>query len=67
MRAQGLRGRKQHCRHPRTTDSRHAQPVAANLIAKRRVATGPNQAWLTDITYLRTAEGWLFLTAILDG
>lgn len=66
MRAQGLRGRKKHRRHPRTTDSRHAQPVAANLIAKRPVPTGPNQAWMTDITYLRTAEGWLFLAAILD-
>ncbi|MBL9189088.1 MAG: IS3 family transposase [Opitutaceae bacterium] len=53
-------------RIPRTTDSRHAQPVAANLLAKRPAPTGPNQAWMTDITYLRTAEGWLFLAAILD-
>ena len=66
MRAQGLRGRKKHRRHPRTTDSRHAQPLAPNLIAKRPPPTGPNQAWMTDITYLRTAEGWLFLAAILD-
>jgi transposase InsO family protein len=66
MRAQGLRGRKKHRRHPRTTDSRHAQPVAANLLAERPTPTGPNQAWMTDITYLRTAEGWLFLAAILD-
>jgi transposase InsO family protein len=66
MRAQGLRGRKKHCRRPRTTDSRHAQPVAANLIAERPAPTGPNQSWMTDITYLQTAEGWLFLAAILD-
>jgi len=66
MRAQGLRGRKKHRRRPRTTDSRHVQPVAANLIAARPAPTGPNQAWMTDITYLRTAEGWLFLAAILD-
>jgi transposase InsO family protein len=66
MRAQGLCGRKKHRRHPRTTDSRHIQPVAANLIAQRPAPTGPNQAWMTDITYLRTAEGWLFLAAILD-
>ena len=66
MRAQGLRGRKKHRRHPRTTDSRHAQPVAANLLAKRPAPTGPDQSWMTDITYLRTAEGWLFLAAILD-
>jgi transposase InsO family protein len=66
MRTQGLRGRKKHRRHPRATNSRHGQPVAENLIAKRPAPTQPNQAWMTDITYLRTAEGWLFLAAILD-
>lgn len=66
MRAEGLRGKKKHCRRPRTTDSRHAQPMAANLIAQRPAPTGPNQSWLTDITYLETAEGWLYLAAILD-
>jgi transposase InsO family protein len=66
MRAQGLRGKKKNRRRPRTTDSRHAQPVAANVIADRPAPNGPNQAWRTDITYLKTAEGWLFLAAILD-
>ena len=66
MRAQGLRGKKKNRRRPRTTDSNHAQPVAANVIAERPAPTGPNQAWRTDITYLKTAEGWLFLAAILD-
>ena len=66
MRAQGLRGKKKNRRRPRTTDSRHEQPVAANVIAERPAPTGPNQAWRTDITYLKTAEGWLFLAAILD-
>ena len=66
MRAQGLRGKKKHRRRPRTTDSRHQQPVAPNLLAKRPAPTGPNQAWLTDITDLQTAEGWLSLAAILD-
>ena len=66
MRAQGLHGKKKNRRRPRTTDSRHAQPVAPNLIAERPVPSGPNQAWWTDITYLKTAEGWLFLAAILD-
>jgi transposase InsO family protein len=66
MRAQGLRGKKKNRRRPQTTDSRHAQPVAANVISERPAPTGPNQAWRTDITYLKTAEGWLFLAAILD-
>ncbi len=66
MRASGLRGRKKHRRSPRTTDSRHAQPVAANLRAERPAPTRPNQCWLTDITCLQTAEGWLYLAAILD-
>lgn len=61
-----MRGRKKHRRKPRTTDSRHEQPIAANLLAKRPAPTGPNQSWLTDITYLETAEGWLYLAAILD-
>jgi len=66
MREQGLQGRKKHRRRPRTTDSRHAEPVADNLIAIRPAPTGPNQSWLTDITYIETAEGWLYLAAILD-
>jgi len=66
MKAQGLRGKKKHRSRPRTTDSRHRQPVAPNLIAGRPAPTKPNQSWMTDITYLRTAEGWLFLAAILD-
>lgn len=66
MQAQGLRGKKKNRRRPRTTDSRHIQPVAANLIAERPAPSGPNQAWRTDITYLKTSEGWLYLAAILD-
>jgi len=66
MRDQGLRGRKKHRRRPRTTVSRHAQPVAANLLAKRPAPTGPNQCWLTEITFLPTAEGGLYLAAVLD-
>ena len=66
MRELGLKGKKRHRRRPRTTDSRHGQPVAENLLAKRPAPTGPNQTWITDITYLRTEEGWLFVAAILD-
>jgi transposase InsO family protein len=66
MREIGLKGRKRHCRKPRTTDSRHGKPVADNLLAQRPAPTGPNQTWATDITFVRTAEGWLYVAAILD-
>jgi putative transposase len=61
MHDQGLRGRK-----PRTTDSRHDRPVAENRLAKSPAPTKANQIWITDITYLQTSEGWLYLAAILD-
>jgi transposase InsO family protein len=66
MRQEGLRGRKNCRRRPRTTDSRHQRPVVENRLPKCSALTGPNQAWITDITYIRTAEGWLYLAAILD-
>lgn len=66
MKAQGLRGRKKQRRRPATTDSRHAHAPAPNLLAQTPAPTGPNQAWMTDITYLETGEGWLYLAAILD-
>lgn len=65
MRSKGLRGRKNNRRNPRTTDSRHGQPTPANRLVNIQ-PSGPNQVWVTDITYLRTAEGWLYLAAILD-
>jgi len=66
MRAQGLRGKKRHRRWPHTTNSRHGRLVAPNLLEQCE-PTGPNQAWVTDITYVETAEGWLYVAAILDG
>ena len=66
MKAQGLQGRKKHRRRPRTTDSRHAHAPAKNLLAENPAPSGPNQAWMTDITYIETAEGWLYLAALLD-
>ncbi len=49
-----------------TTDSNHSLPVAKNILDREFTATSPNQKWLTDITYIRTQEGWLFLAAVLD-
>ena len=49
-----------------TTDSNHDHPIAANLLAQDFTATAPNQKWVTDITYIPTGEGWLYLAAIID-
>jgi len=49
-----------------TTDSNHSFPVAPNLLARNFTARGPNQAWVTDITFIWTQQGWLYLAVILD-
>ena len=51
---------------PRTTDSRHAKPVADNLLARDFAAESVNRKWVADITYVPTDEGWLYLAAVLD-
>jgi len=65
MRAANLcdqRKRKQ----PRTTNSQHSHPVAPNHLNRNFHATQPNEKWLADITYIPTAEGWLYLAVVLD-
>ena len=49
-----------------TTDSKHTMPVAANVLDRRFARVLPNQAWVSDITYIRTRSGWLYLAAVLD-
>ena len=49
-----------------TTASNHALPVAENILAQTFVATRPNETWVTDITYVPTAEGWLYLAGVKD-
>jgi transposase InsO family protein len=66
MRELGLKGKKRHRRKPRTTDSRHGRPVPENRLAAQPAPSGPNQQWVTDITFLQTREGWLYLAVILD-
>jgi len=51
---------------PTTTDSKHPHPVAPNLLDRQFEAKSPNQKWVTDITYVQTDEGWLYVAAVLD-
>lgn len=59
-----------YCRQRRrfkvTTDSRHNLPVAPNLLNQTFEPTAPNQVWVSDITYIATGEGWLYLAGIKD-
>jgi putative transposase len=65
MRARGLAARRRR-RSRVTTHSRHSFPVAANILARQFERAAPNQAWVTDITYIPTGEGWLYVAVILD-
>lgn len=49
-----------------TTDSTHDYPVAKNLLNREFTADKPGQKWVSDITYIPTGEGWVYLTTILD-
>ena len=57
---------KRHKRFKCTTNSNHSQPVYDNLLNQEFVMTKPNQAWVSDITYIWTSEGWLYLAALKD-
>jgi putative transposase len=65
MRREGIvaKKRKKFCI---TTDSRHTDPVAPNVLLRDFDIARPNTAWVTDVTYVATREGWLYLAAILD-
>jgi putative transposase len=65
MRLERLRARQRSKYRPVTTDSRHGDPIAPNRLPGRRI-TQPNQVWATDATYVITAQGWLYLAAVLD-
>lgn len=49
-----------------TTDSKHDLPVATNVLNRQFNPSRPDQAWVADITYIRTGRGWLYLAAVLD-
>lgn len=65
MRVQDLRARPKR-RYRTTTDSRHGLPVCPNLLARRFTVAQSNTAWVTDMTYIWTPQGWLYLAVVID-
>ena len=65
MRAAGLRAKRRR-KFKVTTDSRHNYPVAPNLLDQEFTASRPGEVWVSDITYCKTRNGWLYLTVIID-
>lgn len=65
MKEKGLEARpKRHFKT--TTNSHHDNAVAPNLLMQDFTSSGPNKVWASDITYIRTQEGWLYLCVIID-
>ena len=65
MRKNGLAAQRKR-RFRRTTDSNHDGPIAPNVLERQFVQEAPNTVWVTDVTYIFTAEGWLYLAVMLD-
>jgi len=66
MRHAGVSVQRQRPWVPRTTDSRHGEPVAPNHLDRQFTVTAPNRVWGSDITYLPTQDGWLYLAVVVD-
>ena len=66
MRRHGIRARRSKAFRVCTTDSNHTLPIAPNRLDRNFTPAAPNQVWVSDITYVATDEGWLYVAAILD-
>jgi len=66
MRALGLRGVRRGRFRPQTTDSRHENGIAPNRLQDQPAPAKADEVWVADITYVATAEGWLYVAGVLD-
>jgi putative transposase len=66
MRSAGLQARRKRRRLPSDPGLRPEHSIAPNLLDRQFEATGPNQRWVADFTYIWTAEGWLYFAVVLD-
>lgn len=66
MRTAGLWGRQRRRYRVVTTDSHHTEPIAPNRLAEQPPPSRPDQVWVSDLTYVPTAEGWLYVAGVLD-
>jgi len=65
MRENGLNARRKRKYIP-TTDSKHLLPVCENILNRAFKAEKPGEKWVSDITYLRSSDGWIYLTVVID-
>jgi transposase InsO family protein len=66
MQKHGIQARGKRKFRVTTTDSRHDFPIAPNVLDRKFIVAAPNQAWVGDLTYIATDEGWLFLAVVID-
>src|SRR5579859_4787894 len=65
MREKGIVARQKR-RFRRTTDSKHTDPIAPNVVQRQFEPSAPNEVWAGDVTYIATLEGWAYLAVLLD-
>jgi transposase InsO family protein len=65
MQVNGLKARQKR-RFRKTTDSNHSLPIAPNVLERQFDVDAPNSVWVTDVTYVATTQGWLYLAVMLD-
>ncbi len=66
MQALQLKARQKRAFKPKTTQANHPHPIARNLLAEAPQPRAANRVWVSDITYVFTAQGWLYLAAVMD-